>query len=249
MSIERIKIETPDGTMSTVMARPDSGPSRANVVLYMDAMGIRDELVGFASRFASAGYTCLLPDLYYRWGDGVGFDATKSYKELTPGVQKTFYTFVERMRDDAMVMRDASALVAQINAMEKGSALPWAAVGYCMGGRFVLRTLAAFPDLFRAGISAYGTALATDKPNSPHLEIAKVKGEFYLAFGAEDELTPPAMIEAVRKELRANNIPHEIEIFAGCGHAFMMPGKLSSYRHDASEEIWRKSFALLNRIA
>src|SRR6476646_4019362 len=115
MSLERIKIETPDGSMATVVARPDNGPSRMNVLLFMDAMGIRDELVEFATRFAAAGYTCAVPDLYYRWGENVSFDASKSYRDLPPSELDLFYTFVERMRDDERVLRDASAVVERLS--------------------------------------------------------------------------------------------------------------------------------------
>lgn len=247
MSIERTKIETPDGVMPTVIARPDDGRSRMNVLLFMDAMGIREELEDFAHRFARAGYTCLLPDLYYRWGEHVSFDATKSYKDLPADEQDLFYTLVERMRDDQRVLGDVTALLGHMNAHAEGSPR-WAAVGYCMGGRFTVRTLAAYPELFLAGVSAYGTALVTDKPDSPHRDIPRITGEVYLAFGADDELTPPATIETVGHELEDHEVRHEIETFPGCGHAFMMPGKASSYRPAAAEEVWRKGFALLERV-
>jgi carboxymethylenebutenolidase len=97
-------------------------------------------------------------------------------------------------------------------------------------------------------VAAYGTALVTDKPQSPHRDIARITGEIYFAFGADDELTPPATIAAVREELERHRVRHELETFVGAGHAFMMPGKASSYRPAAAEEVWRKGFALLGQV-
>jgi len=248
MSLERTKIETPDGSMATVVARPENGPSRMNVLLFMDAMGIRDELVDFAVRFAAAGYTCALPDLYYRWGENVGFDASKSYHDLTGEDKDLFYTLVARMRDDQRVLRDAAAVVEHLAGAQADRPPRWAAVGYCMGGRFTLRILAAMPELFRAGVSAYGTALVTDKPDSPHRDIGRITGEMYLAFGGDDDLTPPETIDAVRREFEAHDIAHEIETLAGCGHAFMMSSNPATYRQAAAEEVWRKGFELLERV-
>lgn len=53
----------------------------------------------------------------------VSLDATKGYKEPPEQVQKTFYIFVERTRDDARALRDASALIMQISEMRCGPSM------------------------------------------------------------------------------------------------------------------------------
>ena len=42
-------------------------------------------------------------------------------------------------------------------------------VGYCMSGRYAINAATHFPDRVKAAASIYGTHLATDQPDSPHL--------------------------------------------------------------------------------
>ncbi len=246
--IDMVEIQTPDGVMPTRVARPETGRSRANILIYMDAMGIRDELiVKFAQRYAQAGFTAVLPDLYYRFGKDVTFDATKSYKEMPAEQQPFFFSLVEKMREDGPVTRDTGLLLDAIPTQE-GGATAWGAIGYCMGGRFVVRAMAAYPDRIKAGASVYGTALVTDQPGSPHRDVPRIRGEVYLAFGANDDLTPPPVIDTLREQFDQSGIKHETQVFDGCGHAFMMPGKTSTYRHEAAEAVWAKSLALFSRL-
>src|SRR5581483_367074 len=60
-----IEVKTPRGTMPVYVKRPDADKAAPVVVLYMDAPGIRPALHGHAERLAGAGYTAVLPDLYY----------------------------------------------------------------------------------------------------------------------------------------------------------------------------------------
>ena len=65
MSQTTVDVTTPRGTMPTYVHRPDGDGPFPRVVLYMDAPGIRPALFGHAERLAGAGYTAILPDLYY----------------------------------------------------------------------------------------------------------------------------------------------------------------------------------------
>src|SRR5690348_11603950 len=77
MNEREIRIETGDGAMTTFFAHPDTGGPFPVVLVYMDALGLRDELRGIARRIAHAGYYAAVPDLYYRIGGGITFDASK----------------------------------------------------------------------------------------------------------------------------------------------------------------------------
>ena len=63
--IEReIDIETPAGSMNTLVTHPEEGGPHPIVVFYMDAPGKREELHDMARRLASVGYYVMLPNLY-----------------------------------------------------------------------------------------------------------------------------------------------------------------------------------------
>ena len=68
MQEKTLEIETADGQMETFLAHPEGEGPFPVVVLYMDAPGIREEFYEFTRRIAREGYTCVLPDLYYRRG-------------------------------------------------------------------------------------------------------------------------------------------------------------------------------------
>src|ERR1700727_517073 len=77
MSQTTVDVATPRGTMPTYVHRPDgTGPS-PRVLLYMDAPGIRPALLGYAERLADAGYTAIVPDLYYPFDPAEKFDAER----------------------------------------------------------------------------------------------------------------------------------------------------------------------------
>ena len=49
--------------------------------VYMDAMGVRPDLLGMAHRLASHGYVVMVPNLYYRTGPHAPFDPTTAFTE------------------------------------------------------------------------------------------------------------------------------------------------------------------------
>ncbi|MBB4935211.1 dienelactone hydrolase [Lipingzhangella halophila] len=63
-----VDVPTRDGTADTYLAHPDDGAAHPGVLFYMDAFGPRPHLRGMADRLAEAGYTVLLPHVFYRAG-------------------------------------------------------------------------------------------------------------------------------------------------------------------------------------
>jgi carboxymethylenebutenolidase len=237
---KEITVETADGTMKTLVAHPDSGGPFPIVIMYMDAPGIRDDLRDMARRVAAAGYYCVLPDLYYRFGDGICFDTTK----LAPGTdefQRMFAT-MQKLSDD-MVIADTRAILAQIEDDEAASLGPKGCVGFCMGGRHVLRAVSALPDEFVAGAGLHPSALVTDAPDSPHLGVGSVRAALYLSYGEIDEVAPPDSIPPVREQLDRHGIRAEIDVHPEAAHGFMLPGH--AYQQDAAERSWERTLELL----
>jgi carboxymethylenebutenolidase len=62
-----IEIKTKDGTAKAAVIKPANGAATdKGVILYMDAFGPREALYWMGQRIADAGYTVLVPDLFYR---------------------------------------------------------------------------------------------------------------------------------------------------------------------------------------
>src|ERR1700740_2389003 len=69
-----VDVPTPDGTADAYLAHPDDAGPHPAVLLYMDAFGLRPHLKKMADRLASAGYTVLVPNVFYRHGRAPLFD-------------------------------------------------------------------------------------------------------------------------------------------------------------------------------
>lgn len=89
------------------------------------------------------------------------------------------------------------------------------ALGYCFGGKYVLR-LAATAEI-TAGAVAHGTQVT-------YQDIAGVVRPVSFVCVEEDGLFPDETREAGKKYLEDNNIEHEMKVFSGVPHGeFFLP--------------------------
>src|SRR4051812_7489971 len=184
MTENEMRVQTADGSMTVFTVRPDGeGPSPVALV-YMDAPGYRDAVKEHARRFAADGYYVALPDLFYRAGEKLTMDEEgrerifELVRSLTP----------DKIEADTRAVLDA---VADDPAASPG---PKVCVGYCMGAKFALHAAAVLPDM-AAAAGAHPGALATDEPDSPHLELPQVRAELYYAFAENDQSATRESVE------------------------------------------------------
>jgi carboxymethylenebutenolidase len=239
MSAETIEVNTPRGTMPVHVHRPNADGRSAVVVLYMDAPGIRPALHDHAERLAGAGYTAVLPDLYYQFGAA----DRPSPERLSAGHPEEFKRMqasASRVRDDD-VLEDTTLMLEALPGRPSG---PWGCVGFCMGGRFGLRGADAFGSDLSAASLLHPSRLVTDQPDSPHLAVDRVAGALYLGFGEADHVTPVSSIPPLREQLVRHGIEHRIEVFPDADHGYTMPDR-PAYNHDAAERAWAGTLELL----
>jgi carboxymethylenebutenolidase len=89
-----------------------------------------------------------------------------------------------------MVMRDTAALLSHLDTLPPVKRSPMGALGYCMGGGYALAAAGAFPDRFVVAASFHGGALATEKPDSPHLLAPKMRARIYVGAAGIDPTFP-----------------------------------------------------------
>jgi len=242
MREREIAVATPDGAMPTFVTHPDEGGPHPAAIIFMDALGIREELRDMARRLASAGYYVVLPNLYYRSG----------VMELGPIEMAPESNWRKRMFDlmnsidIEKVMSDTDALVAHIDTQNVAKKGPIGAMGYCMSGQYAISAAARFPDRVMAAASLYGVALVTDRPDSPHLAVRRAKGEIYVACAETDAYAPPEMVDALTKDFAAHKVNGEVEIYPGTHHGFAFPLR-PVYDKAAAERHWARLHALFAR--
>jgi len=237
---QQIEIATKDGHITTFITHPERGGPFPVIIFYMDAPAIREELRDMARRFGTSGYYVMLPNLYYRAG----------VMELGPlpadpeaPERKRMFQMMNSI-DIPMVMEDTKALLAYAEGQPAANTRIVGTVGYCMSGRYAVNAATHFPDRVKAAASIYGTRLATDQPDSPHLAAAKTKAELYFGCAETDIYAPQEIIEKVKTGMKGT--ANEVEIYPGTHHGFAFP-KRPVYDRDAAERHWERLLALYRR--
>lgn len=245
-----VEIETPDGLMETFITHPEQGGPFPPVIIFMDVWGIREQLFDIARRIGTVGYAVAVPNFYYRKG-GITFDyrhsngKTISLKALDAAEQEKILAFLSHLTDDLAVSDTGAVLdyLATDDAVRPG---PAGSVGYCLGGRLVVRAAGAFPDAFRASASLHGTRLVTDATDSPHLEASRMKGEIYCGYGELDHYTPPDVIASVREAFAGAEVDYFDTVHTQVDHGYAIPDR-DVFDKTAAERDWEHIFAMYHR--
>ncbi len=252
MKEQVLDILTDDGVMKTFAIHPDEGRPFPPIVLFMDIWGLRAELYDIARRLAAVGFACILPDLYYRQGDGMGNEFRDadgrmiSLHRLDPAREKQVHDLRHKVTG-AQMMADTGAVLKAIDghdAMRKG---PVGSIGWCMGGWLALAAAGTYPDRFQANASLHGTRLISDAPDSPHRMVGKFRGELYCGYGELDHLTPPAMAEDLAKLLEPCAVDYRWTMHRGVEHGYALPDR-DIYDSRAAARDWEMIHAMFRRV-
>jgi carboxymethylenebutenolidase len=245
-----IAVPTPSGPMETFITHPEEGGPFPAVVIYMDFWGLREELFDIARRVGTVGYYCVVPDLYHRqgrvrneWRDEN--DKMISAHKLDPEQRRQALIPLEKL-SNAMVVEDTGALLEFMDRGEPVRPGGIGSIGYCMGGRHVLCVAGAYPDRFIAGASLHGTALISEREDSPHHLAHRFRGELYCGFAEHDPHAPPEMIEQLGALLKTSSIRYHPELHLGAEHGYALPNR-DIYDKRAATRDWELIFAMFRR--
>jgi carboxymethylenebutenolidase len=234
MAKRDIEIETGDGTAKAALVQQSQGRGKAGVILYMDAFGPREALYGMAERLAGHGYTVLVPDLFYRFGDYGPLDAKTAFATEESGAR------LRKMiagTTQEMTIRDSEAFLDALSA--NGATGPVGAVGYCMGGGRALNAAATYPDRIVAAASFHGGNLASDAPDSPANRAGAIKARVYVGCAGVDNSFPPEQSARLAGALRTAEVDHVIENYVGVKHGWCVPDH-GVYDEKAAERHWKR---------
>ena len=237
---QQIDIPTKDGKTTTFITHPERGGPFPVIIFYMDAPAIREELRDMARRLGTSGYYVMLPNMYYR--SGVMEIGPINPDPNSPERKRMFELMASI--NIPMVMEDTKSLLAYAEGQSAANTKIVGTVGYCMSGRYAVNAATHFPGRVKAAASIYGTHLATDQPDSPHLAGNKSKAELYFGCAETDIYAPAEIIEKVKEGMKGCNA--EVEIYPGTHHGFAFP-KRPVYDRDAAERHWERLLALYRR--
>jgi carboxymethylenebutenolidase len=116
-------------------------------------------------------------------------------------------------------------------------------MGYCMSGPATMRAAAALPDRIGAGASFHGGGLVTDRPDSPHLLVPRIKAQYLFAIAENDDQRQPEAKTVLRDAFAKAHVPAEIEVYAGTIHGWC-PVDARVYNDAQAEKAWSRLLAL-----
>jgi carboxymethylenebutenolidase len=237
-----VEIKTPDGAADAYFVHPAKG-QYPGVLIWPDIFGLRPAFKEMATRLAESGYSTLVINPFYRTKKAPTAPDRPDFND--PATRQALMSLAGTLGPDTAVI-DAKAfvsfLVGQPSVDKKRK---MAATGYCMGGPFVLRTAATFPDRIGAGATFHGGGLVTDKPDSPHLLIPQMKAHYLIAIAENDDKREPETKNVLRDAFAKAHLPAEIEVYAGTQHGWCPPDA-QVYNHDQAEKAWSRMLALFS---
>ena len=221
-----ISFQRPDGqTVHGYLAAPAGASSGRGpgVVVLQEWWGLNDQIRGVADRYAEAGYTALVPDLY----------RGKSTVEAAEAEHlMTNLNFADAAGQDTRgAVQHLKARCGKVGV-----------TGYCMGGALTLLSMVHVPEV-DAGVAWYGF------PPLEYVDASKIKSPLMGHWATADAVFPIAGVDALEAKLHEAKVAFEFHRYHA-EHAFgnetQVEGKrlpITRYDPDAAALAWERTLA------
>ena len=241
VSEEAVEIPTLDGAAEGFLYVDDEkrGPG---VLFLTDIGGIRPSQREMAARVAGAGYTVLLPNMFYRTHRVPLFEGPVNFADEAT---RRKFGELRTALPSAAIERDAAGYAGFLAARSRSPEAPIGVIGLCFAGAVAVRIAAAVPERVAAVASFHAARLITDAPDSPHLLLPRIRARLYFGHAVEDAGMPPEAIAKFEEALAAWGGRYESEIYDGAHHGWTVSDS-PVYNHPQAERAFRKLTQLLS---
>jgi carboxymethylenebutenolidase len=222
-SLQNVTFGPNGATVHGYLVLPESG-SGPGVVVIQEWWGLTSHIVDVANRLAAEGFVALAPDLY---GGATTHDADEASKLMQ-----------DLPVDQAA--RDLGGAVGYLLNHDAVTSSTIGAVGFCMGGGFVLVLAAQQGDKIGAAVSFYGV-LGEDYPSFANL-TAPVLGHF----GEQDAFQSTESVRALAATIERQTGHAPDFRFYPAGHAFFNDENLiGTYDREQAAKAWDATVGFL----
>lgn len=233
---QHVTVTTADGTADALLFTPAKAKAPA-VILWGDLGGLRPVIADLGRKLSAEGYVVLAPNAFYRNAklDGTTVSDVEYAKRNTD--------WRAAATDDAIIS-DARAYVAYLDTLpqvDKG--VKAGTVGYDIGAAYAFLSARAAPDRIGAVAALHPLAIATARPNSPHLFVNQSKASYYVAFGKNADEREPGDKTDISKALADAGLSGTVVVVPG-NHGFGLTDN-ASYDAASAEQAWAATLALL----
>ena len=208
MVSDRIKIEGSDGSFDAYVAKPDSLPAPAVVVLH-EVFGVNADIRQHCDELAEQGFLAVAPDLFWRIEPGVDLSVTSDADwQHAMGLYQAY--------DRDAGVRDAKDTIDAVAKLPDCTGKV-ALMGYCLGGLMTYLTAA------RSGGIAAAVAFHGAETGKYLGEAGGLQGPLLMHLAGEDEFMPKEEQAEIEAALGAK--PNAaVYVYPGQFHAFSRNG-------------------------
>jgi carboxymethylenebutenolidase len=237
-----VTVKTPDGSCDAVLFTPPGKGPFPGVLVWTDIGGLRPVFRDLGRRLASSGYVVLVPNPFYRSQKAPVIEGALNFGD--PEVRKKLFAMRGAMTDEG-IDKDSTAYLGFLAAQAKVSRKAKMGVqGYCMGGPLVIRT-GAVGARIGAGATFHGGTLVSKAPDSPHLQVPQLHGQYLICEAENDDKSDPSAKDTVKAAFAAAKIPVKLEVYPA-QHGWCVPGS-QVYNAAEAERAWGELLGLYKR--
>ncbi len=217
---QNVTFDSDGGVAHGYLAIPPAGAG-PGVVVIQEWWGLDDQVVGVCDRLAAAGFTALAPDLY---GGRLTHDANEAAEMMA------------RLPVE-LATRQLGGAVDYLLDHEAVTSYTVGAVGFCMGGGFVLWLAAQHTGDISVAVPFYGVGPAV--PDSYSEVSATVCGHY----AEHDAFYPVADARALEQQIRAEAEEADVTFYYyPAGHAFHNEqNHLGTYDAASADLAWSRT--------
>ncbi|MDQ4009606.1 MAG: dienelactone hydrolase family protein [Actinomycetota bacterium] len=222
-ALQNVTFASNGSTAHGYLSLPESG-SGPGVVVIQEWWGLTSHIADVANRLATEGFVALAPDLFGGATTHDADEATKLMQELP--VQRA--------------ARDLGGAVDYLLGHDAVTSSTIGAVGFCMGGGFMLVLAAQQGDKIGAAVTFYGV-LGEQYPSFEHLR-APLLGHF----GEQDEMQSIDQVRELAATIERQSGRKPDFRFYPAGHAFFNDQNLlGTYDPDQAAKAWDATVSFL----
>ncbi len=220
---QSIQFKRPDGASTPGFLAAAARPLGAIVVI-QEWWGLNDQIRGVAERFAQAGFTALVPDLY----------RGKSTVE-----EEEAHHLMTGLNFGDAASQDVRGAVNHLKSLGLGSGKV-GVTGYCMGGALTVLASTLVPEA-DAAVVWYGM------PPLEFVDASKIKIPLQAHWATQDEFFPIAGVDTLEAKLAAAGVRYEGHRYLAhhgfASEAAQGPGRIAKTQYDAvwAQQAWDRT--------
>jgi carboxymethylenebutenolidase len=216
---QMISFQSGNRQLEGYMAFPEGEGPFPGIIVIHEAFGLNENMKDIARRFAAEGYIALAVDLFADRNHAICMFRFMSGQLLNPFNNSTIHDLKAAL---TFLSKQAGVDEARLGA-----------VGYCMGGSFVV-AWACTENRLKAIAPYYAT---NPRPLKAIARLCPVVGSYP---GNDFTASSGRKLDV---ELDRYNVPHEIKIYPGAKHAFFNDTLKDAYNESAAQDSWERVVA------